>query len=98
MTKAELRLFPQHFKIVGPTILITMVQTILSNKETANEQIKYQLEDLFVDWYVICSVSGERIRLCDLKYWDVEKQEVYARPELVPALGWYVTLPVVADG
>jgi hypothetical protein len=32
--------------------------------------------------YVTCAVSGERIPLDALRYWSVERQEAYARPEL----------------
>src|SRR4051812_41478585 len=91
MIQAELHLFPQQFKLLGPPMLLATVQAVLSG-DSPPEQIKYRLEDTLADWYVICSISGEKIRLSELKYWDVDKQEVYARPELVPALGWYVPL------
>ncbi len=31
--------------------------------------------------YVICSVTGARIPLSQLKYWSVGRQEAYATPE-----------------
>ena len=31
--------------------------------------------------YVLCSVSGKKILLSDLKYWNVELQEAYSSPE-----------------
>lgn len=32
--------------------------------------------------HVICAVSGERIRLDDLRYWSVARQEPYASAAL----------------
>ena len=32
--------------------------------------------------FVRCAVSGQPIRLRDLRYWSVERQEAYASPEL----------------
>ena len=36
------------------------------------------------EWFVTCSVTGEPIGVIDLKYWDVEKNEVYKSAEVVP--------------
>ena len=33
--------------------------------------------------HVLCSVSGKKILLSDLKYWNVELQEAYHSPEEV---------------
>ena len=33
--------------------------------------------------HVLCSVSGKKILLSDLKYWNVELQEAYCSPEEV---------------
>jgi hypothetical protein len=30
--------------------------------------------------YVLCAVTGQRIPLQDLRYWNVERQEAYASP------------------
>jgi len=32
--------------------------------------------------HVVCSVTGQKIPLDDLRYWSVEKQEAYASPEV----------------
>lgn len=32
--------------------------------------------------YVLCAVSGERIMLEALRYWNADRQEAYASPEL----------------
>ncbi len=31
--------------------------------------------------YVSCAISGKRIRMEDLRYWSVERQEAYAGPD-----------------
>jgi len=35
--------------------------------------------------HVVCSRSGERIALEDLRYWSVSRQEAYATPQLASA-------------
>jgi len=32
--------------------------------------------------FVLCAVTGEPIPLEELRYWSVERQEVYATPEI----------------
>ena len=32
--------------------------------------------------YVLCAVTGRRIPLAQLKYWNVDRQEAYAGPEV----------------
>ncbi len=81
---ASIILLPNNFQIVNPPELIGLTIAVLQNKSLDNEQIKYAMDKLWSDWYVICSVSGEYISLNTLKYWNVLKQEMYARPELVP--------------
>ena len=34
--------------------------------------------------YVICAVSGKRIKLNELTYWNVQLQEAYFSPKEVP--------------
>lgn len=33
--------------------------------------------------FVICAVTGQKIPLDDLRYWDVDLQEAYVSPEAV---------------
>jgi hypothetical protein len=33
--------------------------------------------------FVLCAVTGQRIPIDKLEYWDVERQEAYASPEAV---------------
>jgi len=40
--------------------------------------------------YVTCAVTGAQIAIEDLRYWNAEKQEAYASPEI--ALGRYLEL------
>lgn len=35
--------------------------------------------------FVLCAVTGQKILLDDLRYWDVDLQEAYATPEAVLA-------------
>lgn len=32
--------------------------------------------------HVVCAVSGARVRLEDLRYWNVARQEAYASPQI----------------
>jgi hypothetical protein len=32
--------------------------------------------------HVLCAVTGEKIRLDDLRYWSIEKQEAYVSAEI----------------
>ncbi|ESR24958.1 DUF2093 domain-containing protein [Lutibaculum baratangense] len=46
--------------------------------------------------YVTCAVTGERIPLADLRYWNVDRQEAYANPEV--AMRRYVELREASSG
>ncbi len=84
---AEIVLFPNRFQVAGPAELVTSIRVIVMDRAAPLEQVVEQIEQLYDNWHVICSVSGEEIPLNRLKYWDVPKQDVYARPELVPTPG-----------
>jgi hypothetical protein len=48
-------------------------------------KIRYEQGNYRVLWpgtFVVCAVSGERIPLDDLRYWNVERQEAYATAEI----------------
>lgn len=81
--KAEIILRPQQFQVSGPALLVMLLQDIISQK-TSPEQMKDQIDELFEKWYVACSVTGEPISLRDLRYWNIERNEVYVRPEVMP--------------
>lgn len=88
--KATLILLPVRFQITGPSELIALTLAIVKHKSQEDEETKYQLEELWSTWYVTCSVSGTQIPISVLRYWDVEKQECYATPGLVPNLYWHL--------
>ncbi len=79
---ASLTLLPARLVPNGPYELVLKVQTILSQTADPFEEQR-QLDALYREWYVLCSVSGEKILISDLLYWDVERKRVYARPELI---------------
>ena len=43
--------------------------------------------------YVECSITKEKISLDNLKYWNVDFQEIYANPEAVSYT--HLTLPTI---
>ncbi len=61
--------------------------TLISNisRVTSKPDVQQQLvKSIFKDWYVECSIIGNRISLNSIKYWSVSKQEVYSSPEVMP--------------
>lgn len=61
--------------------------TLISNisKVTSKPEVQQQLlKSVFKDWYVECSITGNKISLDKIKYWSVSKQEVYSSPEVMP--------------
>lgn len=89
MNLAHIRLLDSRFQIEGPGELVGLTQSVVASYPEGDERIKYGVEDLWESWYVVCSVSGEHVSLKNLKYWDVAKQTIYARPELVPVPDCY---------
>jgi hypothetical protein len=85
---ATLILFPNRFQISGPYELMALTNGIVSNRSIDNEEMKYQVETLWSNWYVICAVTGDKVPLNLLKYWDVDLQEPYRGPDVVPAMYW----------
>jgi hypothetical protein len=80
--RAHICLLPGRFVIEGPDELITQTQTLAMVMEGQDgDEIKFALQKLWANWHVICSVSGEEILLCDLRYW--KNGLIYARPELI---------------
>jgi hypothetical protein len=77
-----LKLMPNQFQILTPTeLIVTSSVTIQSMDQGDQDTIKDAIETIWSQWYVVC-VGGELVSLWDLKYWDVEKQEIYARPRV----------------
>ena len=89
LQKATVILFPSRFQISGPFELIVLTQTIV--RSTSDEEdIKYQVEQAWTNWYVPCAVTDKPITLDQLKYWDVDLQECYSSPDLVPNRFWHL--------
>lgn len=55
------------------------------SKEEISYEVGKRIDQMITKegWYVICSVSGEKIPYNDLRYWSVEHQRCWARPELI---------------
>ena len=82
MNKAEVHLKHSQAKITGSAELMSLMENTVkesSSQEEANDRIIAILSE----WFVVCSVTGDPIPVTDLKYWNVEKQEVYKSPETV---------------
>lgn len=87
---ASLTLYPARVVPSGPSELLQKVQLVLLAGLRPDEEQK-QVELLYREWYVPCSVTGEPILLCDLMYWNVEKNKVYSRPQVIPREDFYPT-------
>lgn len=75
--KAQLKLKNSSFDIVGPPELVEWISKQgFAGSNSYNNHIN--------QWYVICATSGIEIPINNLKYWNVDKQEVYASAECVP--------------
>jgi hypothetical protein len=50
-----------------------------------NQEISDRVDRMLATdgWFVTCGITRERIPYVELRYWNVEKQIAYARPELV---------------
>jgi hypothetical protein len=83
---AVIALYPAQFRIVGPPALVALTQAIVFDQSLSPLEVQSMLNEAWRDWHVDCSVSGEPILLCELRYWDVAQQKVYARPQLIPQL------------
>jgi hypothetical protein len=81
---AHIQLFPNRFLIEGPIELVLATEMITTNMaDQDSDEIKNAMMEMWTGWHVFCSLTGEPILLCDLKYWDVEKNLKYARPDLI---------------
>jgi hypothetical protein len=55
------------------------------HKDEINYEIHKRIEALLdrEGWYLICSVSDEKIPYTQVRYWSVQHQRCWARPELI---------------
>ncbi len=93
----ELEYLPAQPKILGPSRLMMSIDLILTgigfeakqnnwSQTRANVEAHHRIDALFdqENWFVRCGITGEAIPYTSLRYWNVEKQIAYARPELIP--------------
>ena len=76
MLEATIILRHNQFQVTGPFELaewITALFRIAATGEAKHMAFITKLED----YYVFCSVTGDKIPLSELKYWSVERQESY---------------------
>lgn len=79
---ATVALHHGRFQVAGPTELTSEMQTVIDSC-IDNETMRIEMQLLFSRWHVICSVSGTKVRLCDLRYWDVDKGLIFSDPYLI---------------
>lgn len=65
---------PNNLRILGPSTLVMMIDAATSIE---------QRDVVLADYHVLCSVTGQKIKITDLKYWNVERQIAYISPEVV---------------
>jgi hypothetical protein len=80
---AVLELMPNTFRIIGPIELSIMTSsTIQSMNGKDPDDVKDAVYKLWESWFVKCA-NDEFVSLKDLRYWDIDKQVCYAKPESV---------------
>jgi len=62
-------------QIVGPSQLISLINLI--NRTGSPEMIQQQMRNLFGEWGIRCSVTGDLVPLIRMKYWNMERNEAY---------------------
>lgn len=81
---AEIRLLPARFQIVGPPELVIQTGTIVQIMEGQEpDAIKRTIMEEWAKWHVICCMTGKKILLCDVRYWDMDGL-IYSDPYLIP--------------
>ena len=74
---------PQQVQVVGPPELVLWINSLQRAPITPEDRARAYTNHM-KDWYVTCATTGENVAVPDLKYWDVEKNEVYKSAEAVP--------------
>jgi len=82
MNKAEVLYKHSQAKVTGPIELMSLMNTAV-RESSSQEEANGRIVAILSEWFVECSVTGEQIPVTELKYWNVEKQEVYKSPETV---------------
>ena len=68
-------------QVVGPPGLVKTIELIKARCKDDEAKAVKMIGIVLKDWYVGCSVTGEPIAVSDLKYWNVERNEVYKDAE-----------------
>lgn len=69
-----------QLQVVGPPELVIWIKAL--QRHAADPEAKQKAYDKkLADYYVTCSQTGEQVPLSDLKYWNVETQEVFKDAE-----------------
>lgn len=81
---AEINILPSRFQISGPPELVIQTQTIVQIMDGQDsDAIKSAIMEEWSKWHVICCVTGDKILLCDVRYWDMDGL-IYSDPYLIP--------------
>ena len=84
----QLNLGPQTKQIIGPTELVAWIQGVQKLPMAEHDKMAAFLKKL-ESWGVICATTGEYVPYSEIKYWSVEKQEVYKDATAVPTPDCY---------
>jgi len=83
MKLASIKLQHGQVQVVGPPELVAWIKLLQNTKKTPEDK-QHIYNEQMANWYIICSVTGEQILLCDLHYWNVETGAVYKCPQVMP--------------
>jgi hypothetical protein len=70
---------------------LTFIEMVYGHRTDADsiEAKQKAKTELFVPYYVLCSITGDRISLSELTYWNIDQQIAYSRPEIIPISHFY---------
>jgi len=76
MIEATIILRHNQFQVTGPPDLADWINALFRTAASGEAKHMVFITKL-ADYYVHCSVTGDKIPLSELKYWSVERQESY---------------------
>ena len=84
MLRKEAQVLLQHgqVKVAGPPVLTKSIELIVSRCGGDEAKAHAILNTLLKDWYVYCSITNEAISVADLRYWSVDRNEIYRDAEI----------------
>jgi len=97
--EAQVEYLHGKLRILGPSQLQTTIDNLaylrkLAKSDEEDAVLAAQQAATMAQYHVVCAVTGERIALSDLKYWNVSRQIPYIRPEIIPMDDFYPHLVV----